>query len=129
MAVIGVRDIETGALLQQIGDTILQTPFKGIVGWATSLLNNRQLSSIVSNNNERCCVFIHIFNTVTIHNYMDLKPGYFSNNAFYRKCSCNPLSLSAIKARWRLFGYVLRMSREAPAQLTIDEYFTHDATG
>ena len=46
-----------------------------------------------------------------------------SNNALNRKCACNPLNLSAIKLRWSLYGYVLRVLHEAPAQLAIEKYF------
>ena len=32
------------------------------------------------------------------------------------------MSLSAVKARWDLFGHVMRMTRDTPAHMAIDEY-------
>ena len=33
------------------------------------------------------------------------------------------ISIKMIEARWRLFGHVLRMPRNVPAQMAIDKYF------
>ena len=38
------------------------------------------------------------------------------------------MSLSAIKARWGLSGYVMRMAHGTPAQMDIDEYIARIAT-
>ena len=38
------------------------------------------------------------------------------------------MSLSAGKARWGLFGHVMRMSHDTPAQMAIDEYIAQTAT-
>ena len=38
-------------------------------------------------------------------------------------CQCRPISESIVTARWRLFGHVLRLPRDAPAQRAIDHYF------
>ena len=36
--------------------------------------------------------------------------------------------VSAIKARWGLFGHVVGMAHDTPAQMAIDEYITPTAT-
>ena len=38
------------------------------------------------------------------------------------------MSVSAIKARLGLFGHVMRMAHDTPAQMAIDEYITPTAT-
>ena len=38
------------------------------------------------------------------------------------------MSLSAIKARWGLFGHVMRIAHDTSAQMAIDEYITPTAT-
>ena len=46
-----------------------------------------------------------------------------SNVALYHRFQSRPISESIITARWRLFGHVLRLPRDAPAQSAIDHYF------
>ena len=50
-------------------------------------------------------------------------PNRISNVALYHRCQSRPISESVITARWRLFGHVLRLPRDAPAQRAIDHYF------
>ena len=50
-------------------------------------------------------------------------PHRISNTVLYRRCRCRPISGNAKSARWRLFGHVLRMPLDAPAQQAIDYYF------
>ena len=50
-------------------------------------------------------------------------PNRISNVALYHRCQSRPISESIITARWRLFGHVLRLPRDAPAQRAIDHYF------
>ncbi len=38
------------------------------------------------------------------------------------------MSLSAIKARWGLFGNVMRMEHDTPTQMVIDEYIAPTVT-
>ena len=45
--------------------------------------------------------------------------------ALYHRCQSRPISESIITARWRLFGHVLRLPRDAPAQRAIDHYFAN----
>ena len=44
-------------------------------------------------------------------------------STLYRCCRSHPISEDVISARWRLFGHVLRMPLDAPAQQAIDYYF------
>ena len=55
-------------------------------------------------------------------------PEKISSNARYERCECDPMSLSAIKAWWGLFGHVMRMAHDTPAQMAIDEYIPPTAT-
>ena len=47
-------------------------------------------------------------------------PQRISNKVFYQRCQCEPLSIKITEARWRLFGHVLRMPQNVPAQITND---------
>ena len=50
-------------------------------------------------------------------------PQKNSNKTLYKRCQCEPLSIKMIEARWRLFGHKLRMPKNVPAQMAIDQYF------
>ena len=50
-------------------------------------------------------------------------PRCISNTELYRRCRCRPISEDVKSARWRLFGHVLRMPPDSPAQQAIDYYF------
>ena len=52
-----------------------------------------------------------------------------SNVALYHRCQSRPISESIITARWRLFGHVLRLPSDAPAQRAIDHYFADTFRG
>ena len=60
----------------------------------------------------------HLRQIVVIH-----WPHRISNTALYRRCRCHPISEDVKSARWRLFGHVLRVPRDTPAQQAIDYYF------
>ena len=45
-----------------------------------------------------------------------------SNEALYEQCSSTRISLLVDRARWSLFGHVLRLHAETPAQLAMDFY-------
>ena len=53
-------------------------------------------------------------------------PHRISNAALYKRCKCGPLNIRITEARWRLFGHVLRLPRDVPAQMQIDEYFKRE---
>ena len=55
-------------------------------------------------------------------------PEKISSNTLYERCECSPMGVSAIISRWGLFGHVMRMARDKPAQMAIDEYITSTAT-
>ena len=50
-------------------------------------------------------------------------PRIDTDVALYHRCQSRPISESIITARWQLFGHVLRLPRDAPAQRAIDHYF------
>ncbi len=43
-----------------------------------------------------------------------------SNKALYRVCNEEPLSSKALRQRWTMFGHVLRMPTDSPAQQALD---------
>ena len=49
-------------------------------------------------------------------------PQRISNEKLYERCGATPLSEFIKMARWRFFGHVLRLPREAPAQLALEWY-------
>ena len=53
-------------------------------------------------------------------------PNCISNKALYRRCKCEPLNIRLTEARWRLFGHVLRLPRDVPAQMFVSEYFSRE---
>ena len=55
-------------------------------------------------------------------------PATGPSNTLNERCECGPMSVSAIKARWGLFGHVMRMAHDTPAQMATDEYITPTAT-
>ena len=55
-------------------------------------------------------------------------PEKISSNTLYGRCECGPMSLSAIKARYGLFGHVMGMAYDTPAQMAIDEYIAPTTT-
>jgi len=44
------------------------------------------------------------------------------NEDLYKVCNAGPLKKKIARARWSLFGHILRLSRETPAQLAMDYY-------
>ena len=46
-----------------------------------------------------------------------------SNETLYNRCRCRPISEAILTSRWSLFGHVLRMPPNAPAQRVFDNYF------
>ena len=55
-------------------------------------------------------------------------PEQISSNSLYERCECGSMSLSAIKARWGMFGHMMRMAHDTPAQMATDEYIAPTAT-
>ena len=46
-----------------------------------------------------------------------------SNAELYRRCDTTPLQGTIAHARWSLFGHVLRLALDTPAQLAMDYYW------
>ena len=50
-------------------------------------------------------------------------PSVISNENLYIRCGAYPVSLFILKARWKLFGHILRLDRKCPANAAMDFYF------
>ena len=50
-------------------------------------------------------------------------PITISNIELYRRCQTDPISVIAKKARWRLFGHILRLPVDTPANISMTTYF------
>lgn len=46
-----------------------------------------------------------------------------TNTELYARTGCKPITHLMLRARWRLFGHVLRRNQAIPAQQAMDEYF------
>jgi len=51
-------------------------------------------------------------------------PQKLPNAVLYARCKAEPISTIIKRARWRLFGHVLRLPRDTPAAIAMDSYFT-----
>ena len=49
-----------------------------------------------------------------------------TNEKLYRISKTKPLSKEIAKARWKLFGHVLRLHNETPAQRSVKYYFENN---
>ncbi|XP_057310033.1 uncharacterized protein LOC130648030 [Hydractinia symbiolongicarpus] len=50
-------------------------------------------------------------------------PVTIRNKKLYEISKTRPITLDIIQARWRLFGHVLRLQKDTPAQLAMNHYF------
>ena len=50
-------------------------------------------------------------------------PNHISNGKLYTRCQADPISAKAKKARWRLFGHILRLPVDIPANVAVTTYF------
>ena len=50
-------------------------------------------------------------------------PVKITNKSLYKKCQEKPLSLQILKARWNLFGHILRRDSDIPANRATRAYF------
>lgn len=55
-------------------------------------------------------------------------PYKISNEDLYRRCNAEPLGSIIKRLRWKMFGHVLRLSQDTPAQLAMDFYCTSAAS-
>ena len=89
--------------------------------WTKALDNGFSIDSIYLDFMKARYAWTHI--TVATYARSSAFTGRISNTALYRRCRCHPISEDVKSARWRLFGHVLRMPRDTPAQQAIDYYF------
>ena len=45
------------------------------------------------------------------------------NESLYKRCNVDPAWIQVLRARWRLFGHVLRLANDTPAKLAMAYYF------
>ena len=50
-------------------------------------------------------------------------PHIISNKNLYKRCKESPLSTFILKSRWKLFGHILRLNKECPANKAMIFYF------
>jgi len=55
---------------------------------------------------------------VGLHWYDKIK-----NESLYKRCNIEPAWVQVLRARWRLFGHVLRLADDTPAKLAMRYYF------
>lgn len=51
-------------------------------------------------------------------------PQRISNKELYKLCNVQPLSITISRLRWQLFGHILRLDPNTPAQIAMDYYCT-----
>ena len=52
-------------------------------------------------------------------------PTKITNEKLYQVCNAQPLSITILKARWTLFGHILRRDQNIPANKSMKFYFTN----
>jgi len=50
-------------------------------------------------------------------------PDHITNSDLYHRTGSTPIGEYVVNARWRLFGHILRLEEQAPAQQAMMEYF------
>jgi len=50
-------------------------------------------------------------------------PAIITNRNVYRRTESEPLGVTIMKAKWRLFGHILRLDVTAPSNLAMEAYF------
>ncbi len=50
-------------------------------------------------------------------------PFKMSKNTLYEKCTAKSLGLATRLFRWNLFGHVIRLSLDMPAQMAVNYYY------
>jgi len=58
-------------------------------------------------------------------------PQVITNADLYARCKAEKISTTIMRARWRLFGHILRSPENIPACAAMESYFAvlHDNTG
>ena len=66
---------------------------------------------------------IEAFHRTQLRQVMGVKwPFVVSNKVLYKCCKAKPLGVTLRQLRWNLFGHVLRLSPDTPAQVAMDFY-------
>ena len=67
---------------------------------------------------------LNAFHRQQLRRILNIKyPTIISNKQLYKQTGEEVLSLEILQSRWRLFGHVLRLSPETPAQKAMNYYF------
>ena len=56
-------------------------------------------------------------------------PEIISNTDLYARCNAEPISVLSRRARWKLFGHILRLPEATPAQVSMTAYFQRQNRG
>jgi hypothetical protein len=66
---------------------------------------------------------IEVFHRKQLRRVLGVRwPFKISNKALYEKCGAKPPGFAMRRFRWSLFGHVLRLSLDTPAQMSMDYY-------
>ena len=65
---------------------------------------------------------LEVFHRRQLREVLGVRKRQLSNKELYEKCGTDRLRGDIIYARWSLFGHVLRLDKETPAQLAMDYY-------
>ena len=81
--------------------------------WATSVPTKQQLSRIEAFHRKQLRALIGI-----------VFPNRIRNERLYERTGAVPLGIIILRARWSLFGHVLRLPADSPPPLAMGAYFT-----
>jgi len=65
---------------------------------------------------------LEIFHRRQLREVLGCKAREISNTALYERCDTTSLDRKITYARWNLFGHILRLARDTPAQQAMDYY-------
>ena len=65
---------------------------------------------------------IDVYHRRHLREVLGIRKRELSNEELYEKCGVKTLKKSITKQRWELFGHVLRLDRQTPAQIAMDYY-------
>ena len=65
---------------------------------------------------------LEVFHRRQLREVLGVRIRELHNADLYKRCDVSPLKHQIAWARWSLFGHTLRMARNTPAQLAMDDY-------
>jgi hypothetical protein len=65
---------------------------------------------------------LEVFHRRQLREVLGVRTRDIRNVELYKRCSTTPLRSRILVARWSLFGHILRLDRDTPAQLAMDYY-------